>query len=295
MKYIFALSSILMLWSCSGSDDAEQEPDVPDPIVVDPEPPAPTTPPTSSTEWNLVWEEEFDSDLSSWNIWEGGAFNNEIQLYQEKNLSIEEGVLTITTTREEVEGVTNPFDDTPKMFAYTSGRIESKELYGPSNTDGAREFRIMSRIQLPKGNGMWPAFWTFGDPWPTLGEIDILEARGNQPMTFQSNIFYGVEEGKPLTKNEDTEKRHQLNVDATNDFHTYELIWKENTLDILFDGVKVHTYTTSPLNFVREMFGNQHKIVLNNAVGGFFFVGVDPNVFTDSATMKVDWVRVYKR
>ncbi|MFT7283202.1 MAG: beta-glucanase (GH16 family), partial [Cyclobacteriaceae bacterium] len=25
----------------------------------------------------------------------------------------------------------------------------------------------MARVKLPAGNGMWAAFWTYGDPWPT--------------------------------------------------------------------------------------------------------------------------------
>jgi hypothetical protein len=28
-------------------------------------------------------------------------------------------------------------------------------------------------------------------PWPTQGEIDILEARGQEDMKYQTNYFYG--------------------------------------------------------------------------------------------------------
>jgi beta-glucanase (GH16 family) len=250
----------------------------------------------NTNDWTLVFEEEFDgNNLDEWNIWSGGAFNNEIQLYNQEQLNIENGLLTILAQKKPVTGDSSPFDTTPKNFDYVSGRIECKTLFGPSDAEGEREYRIISRIKLPSGNGMWPAFWTYTDPWPTKGEIDILEARGNQTNRFQSNIFYGTEVNVPLNKNEDTAKSHQLDVNLALNFNTYELIWKANSLEILFDGQLLHTYNADSKNFVAELFGNKHQIVLNLAVGGGFFEGVNPNGFVNTSFMQVDWVKVYKR
>ncbi|GGD19388.1 glycoside hydrolase family 16 protein [Hyunsoonleella pacifica] len=249
----------------------------------------------NNAEWNLIFEEEFDTNLDKWNIWLGGAFNNEIQLYNQEQLSLQNGLLTINAEKRAVTGDSSPFDATPKDFNYVSGRIESKEKFGPSDAEGEKEYRIVSRIKLPNGNGMWPAFWTYTDPWPTKGEIDILEARGNQVTKFQSNIFYGTETGVPLTNNDDTSKSHELGVNLTSNFHVYELIWKSNALEILFDGQLLHTYNADSKNFVAELFGNKHQIVLNLAVGGGFFEGVNPDSFINSSTMQIDWIKVYKR
>ncbi|NER16311.1 glycoside hydrolase family 16 protein [Spongiivirga citrea] len=293
MKISLIYSLIMLISvSCSKSDvnvvtvegpDAEEEP------IENPDP-------TPSGDWELIFEENFDDpSLAQWNIWEGGAFNNEIQLYKKEQLNLENGIISFNAKRETVQGNTNPFDNTTKDFEYVSGRVESKTLFGPTEVAGNTEIRISARIKLPKGNGMWPAFWSYGDDWPTNGEIDILEARGNTPLEFQSNIFYGTEVGTPLTKNEDTEKVHNINQDLTDDFHEYQVIWTENKLQIFFDNQLLHTYDANDKNFVNSLFGKKHQIVLNVAVGGAFFNGVDSSQFVENSQMQVDWVKVYKR
>lgn len=210
-------------------------------------------------------------------------------------MRIQNGILTIHAEKKVVNGATSPFDATIKEFQYVSGRLESKDQFGPSNIEGEVEYRIVSRIKLPSGNGMWPAFWTYSNPWPTKGEIDILEARGNQTTRFQSNIFYGTEVNIPLTKNEETSRSHELNINLTSHFHIYELIWKAKTLEVLFDGQLKHTYNADSKNFVENLFGNKHQMVLNLAVGGGFFEGVNASSFSNSASMQIDWVKVYKK
>jgi beta-glucanase (GH16 family) len=47
----------------------------------------------------------------------------------------------------------------------------------------------VARINLSSGYGMWPAFWFYGDDWPTDVEINVLEARGNEPFQFQITFW----------------------------------------------------------------------------------------------------------
>ncbi|EGX96811.1 endo-1,3(4)-beta-glucanase, putative [Cordyceps militaris CM01] len=57
----------------------------------------------------------------------------------------------------------------PKGKGRDSVRIESKQLYNYG-------LFIAEFTHLPKVTcGVWPAFWTFGDPWPVKGEMDIYE------------------------------------------------------------------------------------------------------------------------
>lgn len=294
---IVLVMCVLLFVSCSSSSEGVMEKEVPEEVMGGTKTPNPEPDEeiVVSKEWSLIFEENFDTNFEKWNIWKGGAFNNEIQLYQESQSTIKDGFLTIKAVRKNVSGPTNIFESTPKNFQYVSGRLESKEQFGPSNVNGEREYRIMASIKMPPGKGMWPAFWTYADPWPTQGEIDIIEARGNEPRKFQSNLFYGVKDGVKLTRDKYTKKTYNLAVDITKDFHQYEVIWKADKLIIKFDDRVLHTYIADSKNFIRSFFNKKHQIVLNLAVGGAFFKGVDPATFVDSSEMVVDWVKVYKK
>jgi len=273
VKYIFLmLISFFIVTGCASRDERQEQVNEP---------------------WNLIFEDDFNDDLSFWNVWYGGAFNEEIQLYRPEQLSIDNGILKINVQRENISGPTSIFDSTPKSFEYVSGRIESKELFGPSNIDGNREIRFAARIKLPFGHGMWPAFWSYDDPWPTQGEVDILEARGGEPLEYQSNIFYGSTPN--INTNQGTERVYEIGQDLTSAYHTYEMIWRSNSIDIIFDDQLLYTYQANNNNNINNLFDKKQKIVLNVAVGGIFFIDQNSNNYADSSTMEIDWVKVYKR
>jgi len=53
--------------------------------------------------------------------------------------------------------------------------------------------RFESRIKIPFGQGLWPAFWMLGDNihavgWPACGEIDIMENIGKEPSMNHGSI-----------------------------------------------------------------------------------------------------------
>ena len=62
---------------------------------------------------------------------------------------------------------------TPLSFAFTYGRVEA-------------------RAKMPAGDWIWPAIWmmpvreVYGN-WPTSGEIDIVESRGNADLLRPSD------------------------------------------------------------------------------------------------------------
>ena len=111
-----------------------------------------TTDPTPVTdgEWKLVFEDHFNGttlDTETWNIevnGDGGG-NNELQYYCEKGVSVQNGNLVLTATKENYKGK-----------SCTSGRINCKHhtyfTYG----------RIEARIKMPRtANGLWPALEAF--------------------------------------------------------------------------------------------------------------------------------------
>ena len=97
---------------------------------------SPNTASTVSTEWNLVWHDEFeenDIDLTKWqfevNCYGGG--NDEKQCYTDRpeNAFIEEGVLNIIAVKESFSGPKAQDDDPAynvtelKTLPYTSARL----------------------------------------------------------------------------------------------------------------------------------------------------------------------------
>ncbi|NNE03951.1 MAG: hypothetical protein HKN52_12405, partial [Eudoraea sp.] len=77
--FVFLLGVVGCSKSSDDPDDVQtvEEPDTPDPVVIDPNRP-----------WNLIWEDDFDTDLSLWSSWESGAYNNEVQYYRPEQLEL---------------------------------------------------------------------------------------------------------------------------------------------------------------------------------------------------------------
>jgi beta-glucanase (GH16 family) len=235
--------------------------------------------------WTKTFEDNFDGDLSRWNIWTGGAYNNELQYYQGANLIVRNGFLTIAAKKEQVIGATTPYDNTPKTFSYTSGRIETKDLFSANAT--TPKVRMVARIRLAPGYGMWSAFWSYGDPWPTQGEIDIIEARGQEPTKYQTNYFYGKTANRNLVRGQEGYITADENL--TTSFHIYEMIWEKNTLTSHLDGKVVETKSGG---YIPNIFGKSEKVTLNLAVGGLFFNNLN-QASIQTGTLTVDWVKVF--
>lgn len=134
---------------------------------------------------------------------------------------------------------------------------------------------------------MWPAFWSYGDPWPTQGEIDILEARGQEPDRFQTAYWFGRRRGVNQAQN--TVATILTGVSLTACWHVYELVWEKDRLTFYFDGAQVDQKTGG---YVPNMYGKSQRVTLNLAVGGAFFTGYLP-LTIKTGDLEADWVRVF--
>jgi len=290
MRIIRPLLAVLLITvvifgilSCEDNDDAIENPAIGDYDLSEAA--------VSAEGYTKVFEDNFNTNLDLWEVWTGGAYNNELQYYQEPNLVVADGVLQIKAKKETIEGLSTSGSGELKTFNYTSGRIESNFEIAPDAVNG--KVRISARIKLPKGYGMWPAFWSYGNPWPTHGEIDILEALGGT-ATYTTDYFYGPEEGTVITNDELTVATITSEKDLTDSYHVYEVIWSQTSLVFMLDGVIVDTKLASaPGNdYIPELFGKLQHIALNLAVGGDIFPNFDADKI-ETADMYVDWVKVY--
>jgi len=167
---------------------------------------------------------------------------------------------------------------------YTSGRLNTlghySWLYG----------RAEARILTPVGQGLWPAFWMVGATggWPSNGEIDAMEEKGQEPSSDYGTL-HGITTGGSLwsfgTKTTSAGK-------LVGSWHTYATVWQPGAVAALVDGKIFMTVTPADLtaNDVWS-FDKPFALYLDLAVGGDF-VGSPSKSTAFPADMKVDWVRV---
>jgi beta-glucanase (GH16 family) len=237
--------------------------------------------------WTKTFEDNFDGDLSKWNIWNGGGFQQELQCYQASNLQIVGGVLQISAKNETVTGPISLNNDTVKSFNYTSGAIQCKTDISANAT--TPKVRIVARIKIASGYGLATAFWSFGDNWPQQGEIDYLEARGDDPTKYFTDYFYGPTLNKSVVAVSDSYEENRTDGDLSSGYHVYTMEWSQNSLTSYIDGQLVETKASA---HVADLFGKTEHITLNLAVGGLLFNALS-TADISPGTLYVDYVKVF--
>lgn len=112
--------------------------------------------------WRLVWSDEFDGteiDSSKWehevNCWGGGNAEQQCYVADPKNSFVIDGKLHIVALEDNPSGaIGGPGDDaTVVNLPYSSARLRT------INKGDFKYGRIEAKLQLPSGQGLWPAFW----------------------------------------------------------------------------------------------------------------------------------------
>jgi beta-glucanase (GH16 family) len=238
--------------------------------------------------WTLVWSDEFDQPTGSspnsvkwaYDTGAGGWGNQERQNYTSRtnNARIENGMLVIEAKQENYGGAN-----------YTSARLKTQGkaawTYG----------RFEARIKIPRGQGIWPAFWMLGTNitsvnWPNCGEIDILENIGREPT-----IVHGTVHGPGYSGGNGIGGDYSLpgNPAFADNFHVYAVEWSTNQIKWFVNGVQFFTLTPASLpNGAPWVFTAPQFLILNVAVGGNW-PGDPDGTTVFPQRMTVDYVRVY--
>ena len=249
--------------------------------------------------WVLTMSDDFDGaegtppDATMWTYDVGGDGwgNGQLEFNTDRveNVSLDgQGHLQIVALEESYMG-----ND------YTSGRIKT-QVFVCDDDDKKCGFdqkygRFEARIQLPEGQGLWPAFWMLGAnvdevPWPGCGEIDVMEYQGQRPKRV-----FGTLHGPGYSGGESISGDFELDGDETfaDDFHVFAVDWDPGRIVFSVDGEVYHSVNSSsvPGDWV---FDHEFFVILNLAVGGTLGgpVGAD-TVFP--AEVLVDYVRVFER
>jgi beta-glucanase (GH16 family) len=194
-------------------------------------------------------------------------------------VSVQDGHLVIRALREEYEGA-----------SYTSARLKSQ------NAKEIQYGRIEARVQVPAGQGFWPAFWLLGQNiddvgWPQCGEIDVMEARGQQPAWIGGALHGPGYSGGSCLSQSYYDKEQSFDTV----FHLVGIDWDQDLISWWVDGNVYHSVTRGSLGDHREWVYDQPFFLLINLAVGGNYVG-DPTTATSfPAEYKVDYIRVYQR
>jgi beta-glucanase (GH16 family) len=251
--------------------------------------------PSASEGWTVRWSDEFEAadgtrpDAARWvhDLGGGGWGNQELQTYTDRaeNAVVRAGALVITARAERVTGVDGITRD------YTSARLKTKDRF--AQTYG----RFEARIQVPRGQGMWPAFWMLGVDidaagWPACGEIDIMEHIGREPTTIHGTLHGPGYSGSGALSTSTKSPNGALFADG---YHLYAVEWEPREIRWYLDGVPFAAKGSSDLPAgARWVFDHEFFLLLNLAVGGRWPGSPDSSTRFPQE-MKVDYVRVYTR
>ena len=182
--------------------------------------------------------EDFNNDLDNnyWSIIDGGeTYNNELQYYTPKNISINNGILEIEAKKE-----------TYQECDYTSGLINTKNKF---------EFqygKIIFRAKPAYGNGLVSAIWLLPADGSLYPEVDILEALGND-----NTIWTGIHYLDP----DSNKQSNFVNVPGANNYSVYEFNWDENEISLSIDNKPIYKTSAGVPN--KKMY-----VIINLSVGG---------------------------
>jgi beta-glucanase (GH16 family) len=259
---------------------------------------------------NLLWSDDFKGNKGAtingknWSarnchrvptsLGGGACFDAEVVYYAPSAIALdgsEDGAAVISTNR--ISGALPA--DAGKCLTNYCGFVS-----GRFDTHGKVAFQygfIEARIKMPSGSGNHPAFWMLGDNinqvgWPTSGEMDITEIRGNEPTIATSATHYTTTYAPNTCCWNHQYKVASLpvGVDLSLDFHTYAVAWLPNSISYYVDGRLISM--TTPQNLGGHWsFNDKFFLILNNAVSASFS-GPWNNLI--SSTMTIDWVRSYQ-
>lgn len=247
--------------------------------------------------WTLAWSDEFDGatgaavDGTKWLIDTGGEGwgNQEREYYTPgaENAALDGAGHLVITARAEPAGSSRPC--WYGVCQYTSARLETS---GRFNTTYGR---VESRIRIPRGQGIWPAFWMLGADvgtkgWPTCGEIDVMENIGREPT-----MVHGTVHGPGYSGDKGIGGSYTLATGAfADDFHVYAVEWTPGLIRWLVDEHEYRRTTPAELPAgAAWVFDHPFFILLNVAVGGAW-PGDPDATSTFPQQMVVDYVRVYR-
>jgi beta-glucanase (GH16 family) len=226
--------------------------------------------------WNLIFHDEFDGDTLNTGLWwvQNELHRDSVVYFRNSkdNIFLKDGQLCIRAIK-----------DSFKRAPYTSGLLYSAPKFSKGTL-------AEIRCRIPKGRGLWPAFWFWKGGWDsTYQELDVFEFWCHNTDRFCiSNHYWDKKKKTVSTEFKWIRPRTPEGniIDMSKEFLTYSVYWDDSGIKVLLNNRLVSQIKD---NIPKDSF----SLILN--------LGVDkgkgkPNKNTIfPADFIIDYVRVYKK
>lgn len=248
--------------------------------------------------YDMIWADDFDGaslDNQKWDYELGHIRGIEQQHYvrDDKNVYVQDGKLTIKATNRDPQA---QYMVGGRKVIYDSGSIRTHDnqefLYG----------RIEMRAKLPKGKGVFPAFWTLGSDfvldgvigskqgygWARCGEIDIMELTGTDSGIGNKRVWQTIHTADDDNDHKLAGTGYTIANDFNDDYHIFGINWSKNKMEWYVDNKIVSSVSYDNDVIAQRGLNKPHYIQLNLAMGGAWPGEVGTNL--DGTTFDIDYV-----
>lgn len=239
--------------------------------------------------YNLVFSDEFNGyslDKQKWNSsyrWGAGwIINGEKQYYVDRinNPDFGHSPFEFDGNHMTISAIRTPehLKSSANWQPYLSGALTTYNKFK------MRYGYVEMRAQVPKGRGLWSAFWLLhqndNDRRP---EIDVMEYIGDQPNKVYNTYHYYENWNLRSTPSYEVP-----GTDYSQGFHTYGMKWEPGKITWYVDGVERNTHNDGNVAW-EDMY-----LLVNLAVGGWWPGDPDGNT-AFPARYKIDYIRAYQK
>lgn len=250
-----------------------------------------------STNWVLVWEDQFDKghlDTMRWSRL--GLFTTpQWKVPVENWRSVTNCFRYITATDERVvdfdsdnimlKGIVNPDSLTGDPRPYLTGGIYSRNKFA------FQYGRLEVKAKLDPAYGAWPAIWTLPEKYIYSyhnGEMDLMERLNHDDFVYQTthNQFTKLKVNNPAKS-----AKAKINPD---DYNIYSVSWYPDKLVYAVNGKVSYTYPKVPgAGAFQWPFDHPFYILIDQQME-HVWPGPIKNPEELPINMTVDWVRLYQ-
>jgi beta-glucanase (GH16 family)/uncharacterized protein (DUF2141 family) len=270
----------------------------------------PTTPPPNVPQpngptgtWNYAYGDEFNASFLDSTKWltcspqmayrDGMCFGHsgEQQVYKPQNVSIVDydaanrGVRISATNPNKTWGNTRPQNVQYGAAQYESGALSTGANVFGTGAPGYQPFSykygyVEARVRVPKGQGYFPAIWTFSTDHTGPWEIDVCEFLGENVNRALVAAHYPAGQTNAWIPT----------GDLSAGFHTFGIDWQPDYYAWYIDGNLVRKVDTTQA----QISAKSHYLILNLAVGGNW-PGPPDATTPFPANFDVDWIRIWQK